>query len=128
MEDIHWCKHYNNHPGLLNMDIQVKSHNIKDHNNGPWNPRNNIRAAHILYSTKDEKPMNKQMSGLYTKKQKASRVANDLPEGCLFKSMSLLNKQIQSPLPPVAKPNYKKSNNASNISLSVTILSRYGKL
>ena len=57
--DSHWCTHYNNHPKLNYMDDQVKSHSIKDLNSGLWNPKNSIHAAHILYSVKVEKGVNK---------------------------------------------------------------------
>ena len=84
MVDSHWNAHYNNHPKLQNMDVQVQLQKIKDNNSGPWNPKNNVFASHILCSAEEEKRVNKQMCGLYNKRRKASRAANDLPEGCSF--------------------------------------------
>jgi len=89
MDDVHWSNHFNNHQRLLNMDVQVKSHPINDHTDGPWNPRNNVNAAHILYSAKDEKAVNIQMGGMYNKKLKGSRAADDLPERCGFRYVPL---------------------------------------
>ena len=30
MGDTHWCTHYSHNPRLLNIDVQIKSHNIKN--------------------------------------------------------------------------------------------------
>ena len=71
------------------MDVQVKIQKIKDNNSGPWNPKNNVLASHILCSVEDEKMVNRQMCSLYNKQGKASRVANDLPEGYFFRNVPL---------------------------------------
>ena len=39
MNDSHWFTPYNNQPKLNNIDVQVKSHSIKDLTNEPWNPK-----------------------------------------------------------------------------------------
>ena len=52
MVDSRWCKLYNNHPKLNNIDVQVSSHYIKDLTNKPWDPKNNVHGAHILCSIK----------------------------------------------------------------------------
>ena len=89
MIDSHWNAHYNNHPKLQNMDVQVQLQKIKYNNSGPWNPKNNVLASHILCSAEEDKRVNKQMCSLYNKRRKASRAANDLPEGCSFRYVPL---------------------------------------
>ena len=89
MVNTHWNSHFNNHPKLNNMDVQVKIQKIKDNNSGPWNPKNNVLASHILCSAEDEKRVNKQMCSLYNKLRKASRSANNLPKGCTFRYIPL---------------------------------------
>ena len=66
------------------MDVQIKTQNIPDPSGAPWSPKNQIRAAHILYSEKNEKDVNIQMGGMYNKRRKASCVAVDLLEARLF--------------------------------------------
>ena len=82
LDVIHWTKHYNCHPRLLNMDIEVKNLNIKDPNGETrkWSPRNQVIAAHILCSEKNEKEANIQLGNVYKKIRKASRAAGELPE------------------------------------------------
>ena len=85
MEYVHWSNHFNNYQRLLNMDVQVKSRPINDHTDGPWSPRNNVNAEHILYAAKYEKAVNIKIGGMYNKKRKASRAAANFPEGCGFR-------------------------------------------
>ena len=99
MVDSHWTSHFNNHPRLNNMDVQVKLQKIKDNNSGPWNPKNNVLASHILCSAKDEKRDDKQMCSLYNKLRKASRSANNLPEGCTFRYVPLQQTNQIAPTP-----------------------------
>ena len=58
IDNTHWSYYYNNHPHLLNIDVQVMSHFIPDSTGGPLNARNQVHAAHILYSTENEKAVN----------------------------------------------------------------------
>ena len=82
MDDTHWSNHFNNHPRLLKMNVQVKSHSINDYTKGPWNLRNHVHATHMLFFIEDEKAVNIQMSGMYNKTWKAKDVRS---------GMSLLN-------------------------------------
>mmetsp|Transcript_13319 Transcript_13319/g.13137 ORF Transcript_13319/g.13137 Transcript_13319/m.13137 type:complete len:119 (-) Transcript_13319:1059-1415(-) len=70
----HWTKHYNCLPRLRNMDIEVKNLNIEDPNGEPqkWSSRNQVIAAHILCSEKNEKDVNTQMGNTYCKVRKES--------------------------------------------------------
>ena len=89
MVNNHWNSHFNNHLKLNNMDVQVQIQKIKDNSSGPWNPKNNVVASHILCSAEDEKLVNRQMCSLYNKQHKTSRAANDLSEGCSFRYVPL---------------------------------------
>ena len=89
MVDSYWDKLLNNHPKLNKMDIQVSSHPIKDFTNVPWDPMNNVPAAHILCSIGNEEGINKQMSNMYNKPRKQSCTANDLPKGCTIRYVPL---------------------------------------
>ena len=52
MKDLHLSDHYNNHPRLLRMDAQVKTHNIPNPTRSPWSAKNQVHAAHIICSAK----------------------------------------------------------------------------
>ena len=52
MDDIHWSTHYNVHPRLLKMDVQVKTQNVPDPSRELWSPKNQVPVAHILCSKK----------------------------------------------------------------------------
>ena len=80
MDDIHWRNRYNNHPRLLKMDVQIKSHPIPDPTGAPWSPKSQVHAAHILCCAKIKEAVNIQMGGMYNKKRKAFCVAANLPE------------------------------------------------
>ena len=58
MDDIHWSDHYNNHPRLHRMDVQVTTHTILDPTRAPWIAKNQAHAAHILCSEKPKKDVN----------------------------------------------------------------------
>ena len=85
MNDIHWSDHYNSHPRLLRIDVQVKTHNVPYPTGVPWSAKNQVHTAHILCSAKNKKDVNIQMSGMYNKTRKASRAAADLPEARAFR-------------------------------------------
>ena len=57
LDDIHWTDHFNYHPRLLKMDVQVKTQNIEDPTGETqkWSPRNQVNATHILYAEKMRK-------------------------------------------------------------------------
>ena len=57
LDDIHWTDHYNSHPRLLKMDVQVKTQNIEDltGETQKWSSRNQVQAAHILCAEKMRK-------------------------------------------------------------------------
>ena len=80
MDDIYWSDHYNNHPRLLRMDVQVKTQHISDLFGELCITKNQICAARILYSGENENNVNIQMGDMYNKKRKASRAAADLHE------------------------------------------------
>ena len=64
------------------MDVQVKTRKIEDptEEEGKYNSRNHVYAAHILCAKKDEKEVDIQMGNLYNKVRKSFRAAADLPE------------------------------------------------
>ena len=107
INDNHWWQHYNNYPKLNNMDVEVKPHSIKDLNNGPWDPKNNIHAAHILCSVEDKKGVNKQTISLYKKTCKKF-VRRKTSRKDAHSNTSLLIKRIRLPLPPIINPNWLK--------------------
>ena len=78
-DDIHWIGHYNTHPRLNKMDVQVKTKKIKDliEEGGKYNYRNHVHAAHILCAKKDEKEVDIQIGNLYNKIKKSYRAAAD---------------------------------------------------
>ena len=87
LDDIHWTDHYNAHPCLKKIDVQVKTKKIQNptEEEGKYNSRNHMYAAHILCAKKDEKEVNIQMGNLYNKDRKSSKVAADLPEAWVMR-------------------------------------------
>ena len=51
--------------------------------------RRTASMLHMSYALPKMKNVNRQMCSLYNKKLKASRAANDLPEGCSFRYIPL---------------------------------------
>ena len=70
MDDIHWSDHYNNHPRLLRMNVQVKTKMslIPLENRGAQR----IKSMLLIFSAreKNENNVNIQMGGMYKKERK----------------------------------------------------------
>ena len=83
LNDRHWTDHYNVHPRLKKMDVQVKTKSIQDpieEEGAKYNSRNHVFAAHILCIERDVQNVNIKISDLYNKDRKSSRAAADHPE------------------------------------------------
>ena len=62
-------------PRMKKLDVEVKNMNITDLTADPTqrpDPRNRVKAAHILCAAKDEKAVNTSLSHTYCKTRKAS--------------------------------------------------------
>ena len=77
----HWSDHYNCHPSLDKMDVEVKICQVPDPSRAKWSPKDQVLAAHILYSTKNEVTVNYTFGNMHNKVQKAFRATGDIPEG-----------------------------------------------
>ena len=110
LDNIHWTNHYDCHPRLLKMDVQVKTRNIEDPTGETqkWSPRNQVQAAHILCAEKNEKDINIQMGNMYNKVRKASRVAGEFPEARAMRYVPYKATNIITQ-PPNVEPSYKKN-------------------
>ena len=107
MDNIHWGVCYNNHPHLVRMDVQVKTHNIPDPSGAPWSSKNQIYATYFLLGQRRKTSAFKWVVCTTRKGKLLVQRLTFLKLGPFI--MSLLRQWINSHRPPNAMLSYKKA-------------------
>ena len=100
MEEQHFTGLLNTVPNLKGCDVEVKMMNVPNPTTDattPYNPRDQVIAAHILCAEKDEEEVNRGMTNVYNKKRKRTRCVYPEARKMNYVPFQMTGKIMQTP-------------------------------